>query len=121
MRIEPPIVSASTTPVSLPESRIEPPNLYVRDAAGAARRITDFADPAPQLAGVTQRLVAYKRADGVELSGTLYLPAGYDQKRDGPLPLLMWAYPTEFTDAAVAGQGPDDGAGSTAAGVREDR
>lgn len=86
------------------ESRIEPPNLYVRDAAGAARRITDFADPAPQLAGVTQRLVAYKRADGVELSGTLYLPAGYDQKRDGPLPLLMWAYPTEFTDAAVAGQ-----------------
>ena len=24
-------------------------------------------------------------------------------------------------DAAVAGQGPDDGAGSTAAGVREDR
>ena len=53
---------------------------------------------------MTQRLVAYKRADGVELSGTLYLPAGYDQKRDGPLPLLMWAYPTEFTDAAVAGQ-----------------
>ncbi len=87
------------------ESRIEAPNLYIRETAGAVpRRITNFSDPAPQLAGVTQRLVTYKRADGVELSGTLYLPAGYDQARDGPLPLLMWAYPTEFTDAAVAGQ-----------------
>ncbi len=87
------------------ESRIDAPNLYVRETAAAApRQLTNFADPAPQLAGVTQRLVTYKRADGVELSGTLYLPAGYDQARDGPLPLLMWAYPTEFTDAAVAGQ-----------------
>lgn len=90
------------------ESRIEPPNLYVR-AGDTARRITDFPDPAPQLAGVTQRLVTYTRADGVELSGTLYLPAGYDQKRDGPLPLLMWAYPTEFTDPAIAGQVVDTG------------
>ena len=44
------------------------------------------------------------RADGVNLSGTLYLPAGYDKAKDGPLPMLMWAYPTEFTDASVAGQ-----------------
>ncbi|HYE43827.1 MAG TPA: prolyl oligopeptidase family serine peptidase, partial [Caulobacteraceae bacterium] len=36
--------------------------------------------------------------------GTLYLPAGYDARRDGPLPLVMWAYPDEFTDAKVAGQ-----------------
>jgi dipeptidyl aminopeptidase/acylaminoacyl peptidase len=67
-------------------------------------QITSFKDPAPQLAGVTQRLVTYKRSDGVDLSGTLYLPAGYDEKRDGPLPLLLWAYPTEFTDPKVAGQ-----------------
>ena len=40
----------------------------------------------------------------MQLSGTLYLPAGYDKDRDGPLPLLMWAYPAEFTDASVAGQ-----------------
>jgi dipeptidyl aminopeptidase/acylaminoacyl peptidase len=87
------------------ESRIEAPNLFIRTRSGGEPvQITRFADPAPQLAGVTQRLVTYKRADGVDLSGTLYLPAGYDQKRDGPLPLLMWAYPTEFTDPAVAGQ-----------------
>ena len=67
-------------------------------------QLTDFPDPAPQLAGVTRELITYTRADGVQLSGTLYLPAGYDRERDGPLPLLMWAYPAEFTDAAVAGQ-----------------
>ena len=87
------------------ESRIDPPNLYLRTRSGGEPvQLTRFPDPAPQLAGVTQRLVTYKRADGVDLSGTLYLPAGYDQKRDGPLPLLLWAYPTEFTDPTVAGQ-----------------
>ena len=60
-------------------------------------------------AGVTQRTITYKRADGLPLSGTLYLPAGYDAKRDGPLPTLLWAYPAEFTDAKVAGQTVDQG------------
>jgi dipeptidyl aminopeptidase/acylaminoacyl peptidase len=87
------------------ESRTDPPNLFlVNRSGGAPVRLTNFPDPAPQLAGVTKQLVTYKRPDGVELSGTLYLPAGYDKTRDGPLPLLMWAYPQEFTDAAVAGQ-----------------
>lgn len=87
------------------ESRIDPPNLYVRNRSGGEPvQVTRFPDPAPQLAGVTQKLVTYKRSDGVDLSGTLYLPAGYDEARDGPLPLLMWAYPTEFTDPTVAGQ-----------------
>jgi dipeptidyl aminopeptidase/acylaminoacyl peptidase len=87
------------------ESRTEAPNYFVRAVAGGAPRpLTDFKDPEPQFAGVTTELIAYKRADGVDLSGTLYLPPGYDKARDGPLPMLMWAYPTEFTDAKVAGQ-----------------
>jgi dipeptidyl aminopeptidase/acylaminoacyl peptidase len=87
------------------ESRTEPPNLFLRPRGdGTAVRLTDFPDPAPELAGVTRELVTYRRADGVDLSGTLFLPPGYVRGRDGPLPLLMWAYPTEFTDAAVAGQ-----------------
>jgi len=45
-----------------------------------------------------------KRADGLDLSGTLYLPPGYDQKRDGALPVLMWAYPEEFKSAKAAAQ-----------------
>jgi dipeptidyl aminopeptidase/acylaminoacyl peptidase len=86
------------------ESAAEPPNYFVQQVGGKAKQITAFKDPAPQFAAVTKQLVSYQRADGVQLSGTLYLPAGYDAKRDGPLPLLMWAYPTEFTDAKVAGQ-----------------
>jgi dipeptidyl aminopeptidase/acylaminoacyl peptidase len=87
------------------ETRNDPPNLFVRNLdATATQPLTQFPDPAPQLAGVTRQLITYTRADGVQLSGTLYLPAGYDKDRDGPLPLVMWAYPAEFTDASVAGQ-----------------
>ncbi|MEJ6789973.1 prolyl oligopeptidase family serine peptidase [Brevundimonas sp. BR2-1] len=87
------------------ETRNDPPNLFVRDlTAGDPTALTSFPDPAPQLAGVSKQTISYTRADGVALSGTLYLPAGYDKDRDGPLPLVMWAYPAEFTDAAVAGQ-----------------
>jgi dipeptidyl aminopeptidase/acylaminoacyl peptidase len=87
------------------ESLTEPPNYYVRDLArnrGVA--ITDFPDPAPQLAGIQRQIVTYPRADGVMLSATLYTPPGYDAKRDGPLPMLMWAYPREFRDPAAASQ-----------------
>lgn len=87
------------------ETKNDPANLFVRDLdAATTTALTAFTDPAPQLAGVSRQLITYTRADGVQLSGTLYLPAGYDKDRDGPLPLVMWAYPAEFTDAAVAGQ-----------------
>jgi dipeptidyl aminopeptidase/acylaminoacyl peptidase len=87
------------------ESMTEAPNYFVRTfPGGEARAVTEFADPAPQLAGIQRQLISYTRADGVRLGGTLYLPPGYDAQRDGPLPLLMWAYPTEFRDAAAAGQ-----------------
>ena len=36
------------------------------------------------------------------MTGTLYLPAGYNKK--DKLPLLIWAYPEEFKDKATAGQ-----------------
>ena len=95
--------------VTVRESPTEPSNLRIRDLDGDVTPLTAFPDPAPQLAGVSRELITYTRDDGVELSGTLYLPAGYDKERDGPLPLLMWAYPAEFNDAAVAGQVVDTG------------
>jgi dipeptidyl aminopeptidase/acylaminoacyl peptidase len=87
------------------ESGTDAPNYFLRTfPGGQARAVTSFPDPAPQMAGLQRQLITYTRADGVQLSGTLYLPPGYDARRDGPLPLLMWAYPTEFRDAASAGQ-----------------
>jgi len=87
------------------ESVTEPPNLSLRDLRGGApRALTTIPNPQPQLAGVQKELIRYKRADGVDLNATLYLPAGYDAKKDGPLPVLMWAYPAEFKSAAAASQ-----------------
>jgi dipeptidyl aminopeptidase/acylaminoacyl peptidase len=73
-------------------------------SAGPRAAITSFADPVPQVREVEKELIKYTRNDGVELSGTLYLPPGYDKDRDGPLPLFLWAYPLEFTDKSTAGQ-----------------
>jgi len=91
------------------ESPVEPTNYYVRDAAAAEplRALTAFPHPTPQLRDVGKEQIRYKRADGVELTGTLYLPAGYDAGRDGPLPVLMWAYPQEFKSAQAASQVTD--------------
>ncbi|WP_297512584.1 prolyl oligopeptidase family serine peptidase [uncultured Caulobacter sp.] len=102
---------AGKTVITRRESAKDAPNYFIHATAkGAkARALTNFPDRAPQFAGVTKQTITYKRADGVTLSGVLYLPAGYDKAKDGPLPLLMWAYPAEFTDAAVASQTVDEG------------
>jgi dipeptidyl aminopeptidase/acylaminoacyl peptidase len=85
------------------ESRIEPPNYFVRTAgAGSRQALTSFPDPAPQLTGIDRQLLTYKRDDGVQLSATLYLPPGY--KAGERLPVVVWAYPREFTDPDAAGQ-----------------
>jgi dipeptidyl aminopeptidase/acylaminoacyl peptidase len=85
------------------ESPADPPNYFLRSAGSADKKaLTSFPDPAPQLHGVTKQLVTYKRADGVQLSFTLYLPASY--KQGERLPTIVWAYPLEFNDAGTAGQ-----------------
>ncbi|NJB78119.1 dipeptidyl aminopeptidase/acylaminoacyl peptidase [Xanthomonas sp. 3376] len=92
------------------ESPEEPANYVVQalgDAAPAPRALTHFAHPLPQLRGVQKEQIRYKRADGVDLTATLLLPPGYDPKRDGPRPLLMWAYPGEFKSADTASQVTD--------------
>jgi dipeptidyl aminopeptidase/acylaminoacyl peptidase len=87
------------------ESRTEPPNLAVaRLGDGGLTRLTAWPDPHPQLTGMDKRLLSYDRGDGVTLTGMLHLPPGYDQGSDGPLPLLIWAYPLDFGDPATAGQ-----------------
>jgi dipeptidyl aminopeptidase/acylaminoacyl peptidase len=85
------------------ETKSTPPNYYIRDLAQNTRTaVTDFADPHPQLRSMHKELVKYTRADGVPLSATLYLPPDYQE--GDRLPLLIWAYPTEFNNAKTAGQ-----------------
>ena len=99
------------------ESLREPPNYFLRTLTKKAperteigepsvvsnlRPITQFPDPAPQLRRIKKQLVKYKRADGVELSFTLYLPPDYKPGRR--LPTVFYAYPLDYTEAQVAGQ-----------------
>jgi dipeptidyl aminopeptidase/acylaminoacyl peptidase len=98
------------------ESPSDPPNLRLRTLGGgvkgppkgeAARTsssiaLTHFTDPAPILRTVSKQLVSYRRADGVPLSFTLYLPPGH--RKGTRLPTVVWAYPLDYTDAKAAGQ-----------------
>jgi len=85
------------------ETPRDPPNYFVRDTRGGkGMRLTDFLNPHPQLSGVEKRFVTYERDDGVHLSATLYLPPGYHP--GDRLPAVVWAYPREYSNAAVAGQ-----------------
>ena len=81
------------------------PNYQVRNlkARIAPRPVTAFENPYKSLEAVTTRKVRYKRPDGIDLAGDLHLPPGWDPQRDGRLPLLLEAYPTEFKDKAAAG------------------
>jgi len=85
------------------ETASEPPQYWLRTGEDT-RQLTRFPHPSPQLAQAEKRLIRYKRADGVDLSGVLYTPPGYQPGKDKPLPLLMWAYPAEFKSAEAAGQ-----------------
>ncbi len=85
------------------ESKTQVPNFFTQTLGSNDRKaLTDFKDPAPQLTNVDKRLVRYRRSDGTPLSGTLYLPP--NRKPGEKLPLFIWAYPLEYSDAATAGQ-----------------
>jgi dipeptidyl aminopeptidase/acylaminoacyl peptidase len=82
------------------------PNYYIRNIKKriANMPLTAFENPFKSIEGVYKEVINYKRSDSVALSGTLYLPVGYDRVKKEKLPLILWAYPTEFKDKDSAGQ-----------------
>lgn len=87
------------------ESEKEPPNYFLRNIkTGQLQALTEFPNPYEMMADVSKELIRYQRKDGIDLTGTLYLPPGYDREKDGPLPVLMWAYPREYKSADAASQ-----------------
>jgi dipeptidyl aminopeptidase/acylaminoacyl peptidase len=97
---------------------IDPPNAFIRqqgeavaDAkageaqfASTATALTKLVDPTPEVRQIKKQLVTYKRADGVDLSFTLYTPPGY--KEGQRVPAILYAYPADFANAAQAGRCP---------------
>ena len=87
------------------ESATEYPNFYVRDIKKKkTSQITNFENPFKSIQDVHKEVIKYKRDDGLELSGTLYLPVGYDQTKKEKAPMILWAYPREFKDKKSAAQ-----------------
>jgi len=85
-----------------------PPDFYLRDlTSGELTALTKTPHPMPHTQGISRELINYQRADGIPMSATLLLPAGYDKARDGALPTVIWAYPREFRSAGAAGQVSD--------------
>jgi len=97
-----PTVEGAATLLFRRESVTEVSNLFLVVDGAQERQLTFFEDPHPQLTGIKKQLLTYTRADGVPLSGTLYLPP--DHKEGERLPLVIWAYPLEYNDGQTAGQ-----------------
>ena len=88
------------------ESQNEYPNYYFRDLnrKQGLTPVTSFKNPYKSLANVHKEVIKYKRDDGLELEGTLYLPVGYDMAKKDKKPMVLWAYPREFKDKSSASQ-----------------
>lgn len=87
------------------ESPSEYPNYFFRNLdENKLEQLTAFENPFKSIQGVHKEVINYKRDDGLDLSGTLYLPVGYDKDKKEKMPMILWAYPREFKDKSSAGQ-----------------
>ncbi|MET2986503.1 alpha/beta hydrolase family protein [Aureibaculum conchae] len=87
------------------ESPSEYPNYYFRSVRNKKlTQLTSFENPFKAIQDVHKEVITYKRDDGLELSGTLYLPVGYDKEKKDKMPMILWAYPREFKDKSSASQ-----------------
>ncbi len=89
--------------ISTRESLEDPKNYYLLNLKKKSETaLTNLPDQFAALKGVQRKMITYTRADGVELASLVWLPAGYDAKRDGKLPILLYAYPRFRASAKVA-------------------
>ncbi len=96
---------SDTTALIRRESATQSPNYFAASLSGSAApvQVTSFPSPYAGINMPTKQLLNYKRDDGVDLTATLWVPAGYN-KSQGPLPTLMEAYPAEFKTRSAASQ-----------------
>ncbi|MFY7864860.1 alpha/beta hydrolase family protein [Roseateles sp.] len=87
---------------SAPSLHLHPLAATANSAGGAGLSLTRPPATPPVLRKIRRELVQFKRGDGVEMSFWMYLPPDY--KEGEARPTLVWAYPLEFHDAALAGQ-----------------
>ena len=88
------------------ESKTAYPNYFMRSLGKDKKleQLTFFESPFKKLNKVGKELITYTRKDGLELSGVLYTPEGFDKKNPMPHPMILWAYPREYKDKSSASQ-----------------
>ena len=88
------------------ESKQDFPNYYFRKLSknNTLDQITFFKNPFESLKKVSKQTITYKREDGLDLSGVLYLPPDYDKTKPERKPMILWAYPREYKDKNSASQ-----------------
>jgi len=97
------------------QSPMDPPNAFLRKLGNSVEAaqgeasftstsvaVTHIPDPTPAVRAIKKRLVKYKRADGLDLSFTLYTPPGYQEGTR--VPAILYAYPLDYADPSTAGQ-----------------
>jgi dipeptidyl aminopeptidase/acylaminoacyl peptidase len=85
------------------QSKTEYPNYYIRNIKKKSLQpVTSFENPFKSIQDVDKRVITYKRDDGLELNGTLYLPLNYEKGKK--YPMILWAYPREYKDKSSASQ-----------------
>ncbi len=85
------------------QSQTEYPNYYIRNIKkNSLKPITAFENPFKALEAIDKRVITYKRDDGLDLNGTLYLPLNYEEGKK--YPMILWAYPREYKDKSSASQ-----------------
>ena len=96
------------------QSPTEFPNMFIRNlATGKLTQITHFKNPFKSIQDVHKEVITYEREDGLQLSGTLYLPVGYDKTAKEKMPMILWAYPREYKDKSSASQNTSNPNGFT--------
>src|SRR5262249_1192842 len=89
--------------LTLRQSQKEPPNRFLRTAGRKdARRLSDFADPAPALTASKRIQFTFVRPDSVRLNAEVVLPG--DWTPGTRLPTVFWIYPNDYRSAAAASQ-----------------
>jgi dipeptidyl aminopeptidase/acylaminoacyl peptidase len=91
--------------ITVKQSKTVYPNFYKTNIYSKTNTvIRHYENPFKAIDSIHKEFISYKRADGVVLNAVMYLPVGVTKETAKDLPMLMYAYPTEFKDKNTASQ-----------------
>jgi dipeptidyl aminopeptidase/acylaminoacyl peptidase len=80
----------------------QPPELFVRAAGGATKKLTDFNATISSLDLASAQRITFRTPAGVTADGVLYLPPGFSSGKRYPLVVLIHGGPTSSSTLAFS-------------------